>query len=367
MPHLSLLVKPVGADCNLRCNYCFYRQKAGMYPHEKHPRMNNHVLERLISDAMGRRAESTAFAWQGGEPTLAGLDFYRLAVQLQMAYGASGQGVGNSLQTNGTLLNAEWARFLAEYRFLVGLSIDGPADLHNNYRRASDGSTTYTQVLHTMRMLRVYEVEFNALVLLNDNNVTCPERIYDFLRENGITFMQFIPCIEADSGHNPTSFSISPEEYGDFLCALFDKWLGDYPDVSVRDFDQLLLTSLKKPGCICTHGESCDHYLVIEHNGDAYPCDFFVLPNMRMGNIMDTALAQLEQTNQRRSFAADKSDHGFKCRDCEWLDYCHGGCTKHRTVLGGRVTDPSYFCSSYKQLYRHSADKIKDLAAQMAL
>ncbi|MDO8589367.1 MAG: anaerobic sulfatase maturase [Armatimonadota bacterium] len=365
MSHLSLLVKPVGADCNLRCSYCFYRPKAALYPEAKHPRMENRVLERLISDAMGQRADSTTFGWQGGEPALAGLDFYRLVVQLQMAYGARGQGVGNSLQTNGTLLNAEWARFLREYNFLVGLSIDGPADLHNKYRRDRQGAPTYSQVMDTMRLLRLYEVEFNALVLVNNHNVRKPVVLYEFLRDNGVTFMQFVPCVEPGPEGKPAPYSITPSAYGDFLCGLFDAWLEDYPDVSVRDFDQLLLTSLNRPGCICMHGQSCDHYLVVEHNGDVYPCDFFVLPDLRLGNVMENTLEELGNVQLRSEFAAGKSDHGPKCLQCEWLNYCRGGCIKHRTVLGGEVGDPSYFCESYRQLNAHSMGTIRELAARI--
>jgi uncharacterized protein len=366
MSHISLLIKPVGANCNLRCDYCFYRHKAGSRPSSTRPRMSNRVLETLISDAMARRADSTTFAWQGGEPTLAGLDFYRLVVQLQMAYGASGQSVCNSLQTNGTLLNEEWVRFLAQYRFLVGLSIDGPADLHNKYRRTSDGSPTYDEVMNSMRLLSKHEVEFNVLALLSEYNVSKPTLLYDFLRDNGVAFMQFVPCVEPGKEGEPAPYSISPEAYGDFLCALFDMWLRDYPNVSVRDFDQLLLRALRKPGCICMHGESCDHYLVVEQNGDVYPCDFFVTPGLLIGNIVNNTLSELEQTCRRRSFAASKSDYGAACAQCDWLDYCHGGCIKHRVVLGGQVSNPSYFCKSYRQLFEHSAGKIKDLAANMA-
>jgi uncharacterized protein len=367
MPDISLLVKPVGADCNLRCDYCFYRRKAALYPSAKQPRMSNRVLEQLISDAMGRRADSTTFAWQGGEPTLAGLDFYRLAVQLQMAYGASGQTVGNSLQTNGTLLNPEWARFLAEYKFLVGLSIDGPAGLHNKYRRDREGSPTHRRVMDTMRLLRAYEVEFNTLVLLNDLNVKSPDTLYDFLRENGVSFMQFVPCVEHGSAGKPAPYSTTPEAYGDFLCAMFDRWLVDYPEISIRDFDQMLLTTLNRPGCICMHGVSCDHYLVVEHNGDVYPCDFFVVPDLRIGSIMENTLEELGRTPVRTQFAAGKSDHGAQCLACEWLPYCRGGCTRHRTVLGGAVSDPTYFCKSYRQLYEHSIGTIQELAAAIGI
>jgi len=366
MSTFSLLIKPVGADCNLRCTYCFYRPKAALYPETKQPRMNDEVLDRLIADAMSQRADTTVFGWQGGEPALMGLDFYRKVVELQIRYGISGQGVGNSLQTNGTLLTPEWARFLREYSWLVGLSIDGPANLHDKYRRDRNSAPTFHRVMDVMLMLRAYEVEFNALVLVNNHNVKHPDRLYDFLIENGVAFMQFVPCVEPGSQPGkPAPYSITPGAYGDFLCRLFDRWAADWPDVSIRDFDQLLLSQLNRPGCICMFGEVCDHYLVVEHNGDVYPCDFFVVPELKLGNIMESPLAQLAQTELRREFAADKSSHDSECAGCEWLSHCRGGCVKHRIVLGGRVCDPSYFCESYRRLYDHAADKVRELAARV--
>lgn len=365
MPNLSLLIKPVGADCNLRCSYCFYRPKAALYPEAKHPKMTDEVLDRLISDAMSRRAEVTSFGWQGGEPTLAGLDFYKRVVEFQMKYGASGQAVGNSLQTNGVLLTGEWARFLNEYSWLVGLSMDGPEDLHNKYRKDAKGAGTFRQVMDTMRLLRVYEVEFNVLVLLNDHNVKKPDLLYDFLRENGVVFMQFVPCIESIGSGKAAPYCITPEAYGDFLCAVFDRWVQDYPEISVRDFDQLLLSELGRPGCICMHGDVCDHYLVVEHNGDVYPCDFFVQDDLRLGNIMEKPLSELGELEARKQFAANKSTHGSECAECPWLSFCHGGCMKHRVILGGEFGDPSYFCKAYRQLYEHSIPTIKSLAAKI--
>jgi uncharacterized protein len=325
--------------------------------------MTNMVLETLVKDALDRRAESTIFTWQGGEPTLAGLDFFRLVVQLQMAYGASGQRVSNSLQTNGILLTPEWAGFLREYKFLVGLSVDGPADLHNKYRRDRDGGPTFDQVMYAMLLLRAYEVEFNVLALLNDQNVRHPKALYNFFGDNRVSHMQFVPCVEATSAGKPTPYSIDPEAYGDFLCTMFDLWAKDYPSVSIRDFDQMLLATLNQHGSICTHGESCEDYLVIEHNGDAYPCDFFVEPSLRLGNILENSVEELEQMDTRKEFAAHKCEYGEECLGCQWLAYCHGGCPKHRTALGGAMSCPSYFCRSYKQLYEHSMDKITELAA----
>ncbi|MDO8683786.1 MAG: SPASM domain-containing protein, partial [Armatimonadota bacterium] len=189
--------------------------------------------------------------------------------------------------------------------------------------------------------------------------------LYDFLRENDVSFMQFVPCIEPGVRGKPAPYSITPEDYGDFLCELFDRWVLDWPNISIRDFDQLLLTTINRPGCICMHGEICNHYLVVEHTGDVYPCDFFVQPELKLGNIMDNTLEELAQMEKRAEFAAGKSDHGNTCAECPWLSYCHGGCIKHRVVLGGQTCDPSYFCKSYQQLYEHSIETVKSLAAKL--
>ncbi len=232
----SLLIKPAGPDCNLRCNYCFYRQKAGMFGAKTH-RMSEQVLETTIRDAM--RMGVRMFSWQGGEPTMMGLGFFRKVVEIEMKYAPPGTSVANALQTNGTLLDREWVTFLARYRFLVGLSIDGPARLHNNYRKDAQGKGTHERVMRAVRLLREGGVDFNALVLLNNLNVREPAAIYEFLKKNDIVFVQYVPCVEPGGRKAAASFSISAEDYGEFLVEAFDMWAADFPGVSIRDFDEL--------------------------------------------------------------------------------------------------------------------------------
>lgn len=364
----SLLIKPAGPDCNLRCNYCFYRQKAGIYPASKEHRMKPATLECLISQVMRSESIRPCFAWQGGEPTLMGLDFFKRVVELEVAYGRDGQLVSNSLQTNGTLLHAKWAEFLVEYRFLVGVSLDGPADLHDHYRRDSTKRPTHRRVMESIRILREHGVEFNVLTLLNDRNVKEPDRLYDFLLDHGVFFMQFVPCVEPGGGGTPAPFSITTEQYGEFLCRMFDRWAADFPNVSIRDFDDLLARTAGRAEAMCVYAERCGDYLVVEHNGDVYPCDFFVQPKLRLGNIHDNSLEEIAALPEFKAFGERKSDSARlgECGGCEWLDVCHGGCQKHRLILEPRRTDsPSYFCAAYRRFFAHSRERIREMAERV--
>ncbi len=365
----SILIKPAGPDCNLRCNYCFYRQKSGIYPQSKEHRMKPAVLEKLISEVMQSDSIRPCFAWQGGEPTLMGLDFFKRAIELQIKYGKPGQSVSNSLMTNGVLLDSQWARFLAEYCFLVGISLDGPSEFHDFYRKDEKRRPTHRRVMDAVRLLSDHNVSFNALVLLNDKNVKEPDAVYDFLVGNGIFFLQFVPCVEPGGKGIPAAFSITPTEYGRFLCKTFDRWADDFPNVSVRDFDDLLAKYTGQLSGTCTHNEFCGDYLVVEHNGDVYPCDFFVQPSLKLGNITEMPLAEIAQLPAFKTFAENKSrfDLNAPCLKCEWLKFCNGGCQKHRAVLHPEksVSGPSYFCQAYKMLFKHASHRLGSLAEKL--
>lgn len=372
----SILTKPAGPDCNLRCNYCFYRQKAGMFSGKAH-KMSDTVLETLIRDAM--RIGISTFSWQGGEPTMMGLDFYKRVVELEIKYGLPGMSVANALQTNGVMLDARWARFLAEYKFLIGLSVDGPKRLHDLYRKDAQGKGTFESVMLAARVLRDNGVEFNVLTLLNDRNVKEPDAVYDFLLANEISFMQFVPCIEpggkskpgmlrdavCPEAYLPAPFSINAEDYGEFLVRVFDRWVEDFPKVSIRDFDDLLMRELGRNPGTCTVSERCGSYVVVEHNGDVFACDFFVTSKWRLGNMMETSLEEIVQSEKLEEFAAAKSALGPACERCAFVTQCFGGCQKHRIVLGGDPTDPSYFCKAYKRLFAHAQPKMPELAEKI--
>lgn len=354
-PIQSLLIKPAGPDCNLACEYCFYRSKSALYPDTPRPRMSEQVLESMIRQYLSLSGPQAAFGWQGGEPLLMGLDFFRKAVEFQKKYGKPGQRLANGMQTNGVLLDDEWARFLRDYRFLVGLSLDGPPEMHDVYRQTANGRGSHARVMDALKSLKRYNVEFNALVVLNPVNVKQPERLYDYFLENQIYHLQFIPLAELDKTGKVASFSITAEQYGDFLCAVFDRWLVDgKPTAYIRLFDEMLIRYVRGEFPSCTLRDSCDSYVVIEHNGDVYACDFFVEKGWHLGNLLETPLEEIVQSKKRQGFAARKRNVSALCRQCPWLSFCYGGCPKYRLIAGGSITSVNYFCQAYRRFFEHS-------------
>lgn len=324
--------------------------------------MNLHTLEKVISDCLSMGV--SVFSWQGGEPTLMGLDFFKKAVEFQIKHAQYGACIANALQTNGILINEEWAEFLAEYNFLVGLSLDGPEAIHNKYRKDYYSKGTFKKVMNAARHLHRYGAEFNILVLINNVNVCKPNLLYDFLVENGFKYLQFIPCIEVDEEGQPKDFSVSPEAYSDFLIAVFDRWLKDFPNVFVRDFDTMLAQELNEPGSVCYWKNCCGDYVVIEHNGDVFACDFFVKPEFNLGNILENSLCDIIQSPILKNFSAQKSVLPKVCQTCEFAIRCMGGCLKHRG-LANNFEAPNYFCKAYKNLFQHAKNKLSMLAQRI--
>jgi len=366
MKPFSLLVKPVSFDCNLRCEYCFYLRTEDLYPGHRH-RMPEQALEEMIRQMMSSGFRETVFGWQGGEPTLAGLDFFRRVVELQMKHGRSGQVVGNGLQTNATLIDDDWARFLAEYRWLVGVSIDGPKEIHNGYRRKLSGGETFHLALRGLRKLREAQVAVNAVVLVSQANVRRAHHVYRFLRDQGFDFLQFIPCVERDRATGKlAAFAVSGVEFGDFLSELFDAWRTDDPrKVSIRDFDAVRRCLLDGGHDLCTMGPSCDGYLLVEHTGDVYPCDFFVSAEWRLGNLMETPLTEIHDSPLRKKFSAMKSARIERCEGCEWVSFCHGGCTKDRLAAGDPETSASELCVAYRKFLPLAVPFFRELDAEV--
>ena len=360
---ISLLIKPAGPDCNLRCTYCFYRQKAGMFPGTKEHRMKLSTLESLISQAMECGSNLAMFSWQGGEPTLMGLEFFETVVALQKKYLRPNQVVMNSLQTNGILLDRRWAQFLRDHRFLVGVSLDGPSSIHDRYRRDTQGRGTYSQVMQNIRMLVKENVEVNILTLVNNLNVREPDRVYEVLLDSGVKWFQFVPCVEPGPGGTPAFYSVTPELYGEFLCRLFDLWMDSPADISIRDFDDLLIIYRGGTSNTCTTQPRCGGYVVVEHNGDVFPCDFFVLPKWKLGNLHEKPLSELLQSDKLKEFGELKTKLSQSCLECEWLRFCYGGCCKYRIVLGGSANDPTCLCSAYRRFYAHATSVLDKVMA----
>jgi len=327
--------------------------------------MSEEVFDKLVRDYMRLGFDVSGFAWQGGEPTLMGVDFFKRAVELQKRCGSPGQLISNTMQTNGVLLDEKWCRFLHENKFLLGISVDGPKEFHDRYRLDHSGAGTFERVMRGIENCRKNGVEFSALTLLNNINVEQPDRLFDFVVENDLTYLQFIPCIETDPATGKTAdFSITPRQYGDFLCRLFDLWCEYGPEkLNIRDFDSLVTYYVLGSHTICTYSKQCAGFVVIEHNGDAFCCEFFVEPKWRLGNILETPLEKLAGDNGKKAFARDKQRLCSQCLACRYLDICRGGCMKDRVRAGGGRERPSYFCEAYKQFFEYTIRRFMAIAA----
>ena len=363
MTTFSLLIKPASADCNLRCGYCFYLATAALYPGTPCHHMEEDTLERVIASYLATPQATHTFGWQGGEPTLMGLPFFRRAVKLQSALGRAGAMVSNGLQTNGTLLDDEFAEFLAEYRFLVGVSLDGPSSIHDAGRRTADGQGSHATVLKGIENLRSRNVEFNILTLVNRANVARAREVYDYLVGHGFYYHQYIECVECKADASPAPFAIDGLSWGRFLCAIFDRWYpGDVRRVSVRLFDTVLAQLVDGVSNTCVSGDDCCRYFVVEHNGDIYPCDFHVCPEWRLGNIHRMDWDDFLKDPLFVTFGARKRKWPSGCAMCPHLRLCQGDCPKNR---GAGFPQRSKLCEGWKMFYDHTIPRFQELAEQI--
>jgi uncharacterized protein len=357
------MLKPRGPICNLACDYCYYLEKVDLYPGSNF-RMTDAVLEGFTRQYIqAQSVPEVTFAWQGGEPLLMGIDFFRQAMACQRKYRRAGMRVLNTLQTNGTLLNDEWAIFLRAHDFLVGLSLDGPQPMHDVYRRDKGGAGSFERAMTGLRLLQKRGVAVNILACVHSANAGHPLQVYRFLRdEAGARYIQFIPivqptCLAAGGQGQPHGgYSVLPEQYGHFLVSVFDEWLQhDVDRVSVQIFDVALATWMQRGPGLCIFEPACGQAMALEHNGDLYSCDHFVAPDFRLGNILVTPLAQLAASDQQRRFGQDKHDTlPAQCLDCEVRFACNGGCPKNRLDAGaGGQPGLNYLCSAYRTFFRH--------------
>jgi uncharacterized protein len=360
----SLLIKPASADCNLRCSYCFYRDHATFYPETPRHRMSDTVLEATVRGYMATAQPTYQFGWQGGEPTLLGVDFFRRAVQYQQRFGRGGASVANGLQTNATLITDELAALLAEYRFLTGVSLDGPGYLHDRYRQAADGRGSHAEVLAGIRRLETRQAEFNLLVLVSAANVGEPAAVYHYLCEHGWLHHQYIPCVEPDARRRLLPFSISAAAWGEFLCRLFDIWYpADTRRVSIRLFDSVLALLVDGARTICPFGSTCCQYFVVEYNGDVFPCDFFVEKRWGLGNVLTDAWETVQPSPIYQRFGEQKSCWHVECGVCTWQWICQGDCLKHRLcVAGGEPRQLSHLCAGWRLFFEHTMPRFRALA-----
>jgi len=378
-PAFHLLAKPTGATCNLDCTYCFFLDKEALYPGSRF-RMSDTTLEQYIRQLVeSHEADTVNIAWQGGEPTLMGLDFFRRAMTLAEKHRRPGMTYLHTLQTNGTLLDDGWAAFFKQYNFLIGISIDGPRTLHDVYRVDKGGQPTFDKVMRGLRLLQKHGVEYNVLTTVNGVNADYPLDVYRFLRDDvGTTWMQFIPVVEridADGltlhqkGTRVSERSVGPDQFGRFLCAVFDEWVRhDVGRIFVQAFEATLRNWLgMKTSGMCVFNETCGTGLAIEHNGDLYACDHFVEPDYFLGNIQDKHMIELVASPQQLKFGQDKRDSLPRyCRECDVRFACHGECPKNRFLLTpDGEPGLNYLCAGFKEFFHHVSFPMKLMAGLM--
>lgn len=370
-----VMVKPRGSICNLDCAYCYYLSKAELYP-ESHFRMSDELLEEFTRQYIGaQQVPEAVFAWQGGEPTLMGLGFFRRAMEFQEKYRKPGMKIHNSLQTNGTMLDDEWCRFFRKHKYLIGLSMDGPRKLHDAYRVDKGGKPTFERVMSGVARLKEHEVEYNILACVHAANAEHPLEVYRFLRDQvGAQFIQFIPIVERrngtglEEGDGVTDRSVTGRQYGAFLSAIFDEWVRrDVGRVFVQIFDVALAAwTGQRPG-LCIFEETCGTALAMEHNGDLFACDHFVEPGYKSGSIKKIPLLELVSTHQQRAFGLAKRDTlPGCCRECEVRFACNGGCPKNR-ILRAPEGDGAlnHLCEGYKSFFTHIDRPMQIMAAEL--
>ena len=370
---LYVMLKPAGAHCNLACKYCYYLEKNKLYPTAQRHLMSDEMLEQFTREYIeAQTMNQVLFTWHGGEPLLRSIDFYRKALSLQQKY-AGGRRIDNVIQTNGTLLTDEWCEFFAQNHWLVGISIDGPQPDHDHYRLTAAGKPSWKKVMQGIKLLKKHGVEWNAMAVVNAYNANHPLEFYRFFKENGCQFLQFTPIVERLTRHEDgrtlasladkdeislSEASVAPEQWGYFLCAIFDEWVRkDVGKIFVEIFDCTLANWMGVSPGICAYSKECGHAGVMEHNGDVYSCDHFVFPEYKLGNIRDHSLIDMLYGEQQQEFSRLKhSSLPRQCKECDMEFACHGECPKNR-FMKDKYGDSglNYLCPGYYHYYQHVA------------
>lgn len=382
---LYVMLKPAGAHCNLACKYCYYLEKNKLYPTAQRHLMSDEMLEQFTREYIeAQTMNQVLFTWHGGEPLLRSIDFYRKALSLQQKY-AGGRHIDNVIQTNGTLLTDEWCEFFAQNHWLVGISIDGPQPDHDHYRLTAAGKPSWKKVMQGIKLLKKHGVEWNAMAVVNAYNVNHPLEFYRFFKENGCQFLQFTPIVERQTRHEDgrtlasladkdeislSEASVAPEQWGYFLCAIFDEWVRkDVGKIFVEIFDCTLANWMGISPGICAYSKECGHAGVMEHNGDVYSCDHFVFPEYKLGNIRDQSLIDMLYGEQQREFSRLKhSSLPRQCKECDMEFACHGECPKNR-FMKDKYGDSglNYLCPGYYHYYQHVAPYMDYMKQELML
>ena len=364
----QVFAKPAGSVCNLHCRYCYYLEKKKLYPDTDHFLMAYNILEEYIKQHIEASTESTInFSWHGGEPLLAGINFYRNVLRLQSSYNREGRRIVNGIQTNGTLLNEEWCRFFAEEGFIIGMSIDGPEEPHNKFRRTKDDRTTWHKVISGFQLLKKHSVIPEILCVVNSENVKNPLVIYDFFKHIGAKYITFLPLVEpeTDSEGGVSRNSVPSEEFGHFLCEVFDTWVeNDIGEIKIQVFEEVARTAFDQEHTLCIFKINCGGVPVVEHNGDFYSCDHYVDKDSLLGNIMDHSLTSFLESERQKLFGLSKSiSLPEYCIECEVRAMCNGECPRNRFILTPEGEPGlNYLCKGYRCFFNHCRPFVEAIA-----
>lgn len=368
-PNFQIFAKPMGPVCNLDCLYCYYLKNRQLYPVAESFRMSEPILERYIVQHIAASCDpEICFSWHGGEPTLLGLDYFRTIVALQRRHQPLGRTIANGIQTNGTLLDEDWCRFLGAEGFAVGISLDGPQDMHDLHRRTRDHGPTHEQVMRGYRLLQQHQVPCEVLCVVNAHNCRYPTEVYGFFKQIEARCVTFLPLVEAqpDAQAAVSDRTVPSHAWGDFLCAIFDQWQAqDIGRIKVQIFEEAARPAFGQGHTLCVFRETCGGVPVIEHNGDFFSCDHFVDPGHRLGNIQDTPLKELIESPRQRAFGQAKLDSLPQyCRACEVRPMCNGGCPKNRFIqTPDSEVGLEYLCGGYKRFFTHCRPFVEEVGA----
>lgn len=367
MPAASILIKPASANCNMDCKYCFYKCLSSHREEYSKGFMKEETLETLVREAIAYADGSLTFAFQGGEPTLAGLDFFQKAVELQQKYNNKKLQIENTIQTNGLLIDEKWARFLGEHRFLVGLSLDGPKKMHDRYRKDAGGQDTFARIMHSVQLLEQYHVDYNVVTVVTNDTAKQASFLYKFWKRNHYPFVQFIPCMDEikrqDGTQERSIYAVEPEQYGKFLCELFDLWYADFAageTMDIRMFSNLAQMAAGYPAEECGMNGCCNCYFVVEGDGSVYPCDFYCMDAWKLGTVND-GFVQMKTSEKAKAFVEASRPVCAACQECPHFSLCRGGCRRWREPFVDGKPGLNQLCSAYRMFFAHAAERMERL------
>lgn len=367
MPAASILIKPASANCNMDCKYCFYKCLSSHREEYSKGFMKEETLETLVREAIAYADGSLTFAFQGGEPTLAGRDFFQKAVELQQKYNNKKLQIENTIQTNGLLIDEKWARFLGEHRFLVGLSLDGPKKMHDRYRKDAAGQDTFARIMHSVQLLEQYQVDYNVVTVVTNDTAKQASFLYKFWKRNHYPFVQFIPCMDEikrqDGTQERSIYAVEPEQYGKFLCELFDLWYADFAageTMDIRMFSNLAQMAAGYPAEECGMNGCCNCYFVVEGDGSVYPCDFYCMDEWKLGTVND-GFVQMKTSEKAKAFVEASRPVCAACQECPHFSLCRGGCRRWREPFVDGKPGLNQLCSAYRMFFAHAAERTEKL------